>query len=137
MTSFGYSPGDRVLVFERGRIQRDDLVFHSARGNGGVTLAAPNGKLIRFTSRGMQHACSDMRSPPRIFPKAEQPGMERDCRRDAARELAVSEVFYHSDMLQRERRDVRVGNTQKSREHVAAILAALDQLDESEQRHAG
>jgi hypothetical protein len=134
--SFGYAPGDKVIVFNDRRIHREDLVFDSVRGGEqGVTLRAPDGKRVRFTRTGRLYGGGSS-GHVRIYRKEEQDGIAFAHIIGTARRLCGSNVAKHAEDLGRlAYRDIRNGDTKSAREHALATLAALDTLDEKESEH--
>lgn len=135
--TYGYTPGDRVVVFRDGRVWRDDLVFESVRAsNQGFTLRAENGDRVRFTRSGCLHGGGTQGRHTKVYPKEQQALREKCARLFAGRQLATKSVFDHAEALSRlAYREIRQGETKNAREHANAILAALDQLDAAEQRY--
>ena len=131
MTPFGYSPGDRVLVFDEHftRIIRDDLRFEFLRLDGGFFLVDPQGKRTRFTQAGRKYGGGSGRFQ-RVAKRSEQAQREHAARLHSVRSLATVNVFNHAERLQAlAYREIRQGETRNAREHANAIIAALDELD--------
>lgn len=126
-TFFGYSPGDRVILFDDTSIIRDDLAFDC-----GTFLRSPDGDVIRLTQMG-RRAGGGTRGHHRIYHKAQQDKVARARRLGAARRDAAQSALHVSDRLRvLSFRQLREGVTAQTRVLALELIAELDKLDQLE-----